>query len=42
MKSSMVKTYCKSYSKYIKNTWVLLLQMQFNFLMQILKNLKKK
>jgi hypothetical protein len=35
------KKYCQSYFRYIKNTWVLLLKLQFNFLLKIFKNVVK-
>jgi hypothetical protein len=36
------KTYCQSYLKYITNTWVLMLQIQINFLMEDFRNIVDK
>jgi hypothetical protein len=36
------KTHCQSYSRYIKNTQVLLSQIQFKFLLEVFRMLSKK
>jgi hypothetical protein len=36
------KTHCQSYSRYIKNTQVLLLQIQFKFLLEVFRDAVKK